>query len=351
MKKYQHSTHNELETFLTRNGQVQRNPELFNDIRDETGNIVDPKNVKRTNELTGAGIEYMTSGIEYLCTHFRENIIDEPQLLYYQTPTIKWDAWIDIVTGGITGQRKRAEIAIMHLHAKPKPILITAQDGHRWSMQPFVIAFDWGKKEELNAKLAANLARLKCNKKELLPIDTITVQFSRPLFSDFFRSGAGTYSFPCGMYAKMFNRMNGFKKNIIKEQPEDARDVKDADSDIYLSAYARFARYIILHNNFSAEQLKNRHKNPCRTTLKINPIELAEAVYPSALRKSRTGERIIDDSKFEKFFTTAFCLFNLIEGFQFYPAVEGVTIDRKFVIGLYTNQDEAMAATEAFNKR
>ena len=211
MKKYQRATKNEIESFLLRNNQVKIQPELFNNIYDTDGKIV--ANVSRKNELTGAGIEYVTSYVEYICTHFKTSVGKTNSKIYYEAPPIEWEAFLDIVTGGIPGLRDRAAKEILRLHANPKPVLIRRNDGHVVSMQPFVLTFDWGKPETLGARAAANLARMQegaaglarkreseTAKKEnrpfnidnikfsdLLPIETITVQFSKPLFDDFFR--------------------------------------------------------------------------------------------------------------------------------------------------------------------
>jgi hypothetical protein len=163
MKKYQHATKNELDTFLIRSNRVKTQPYLFNDICDMDGNIVESKIITRQNELTGAGIEYLTSFVEYICTHYKTMVKDRSRL-YYEAPPIEWPAFLTIITGDIQGQRERAERAVLQLHAKPKPVLIQTPDGHYLSMQPFVISFDWKRPEELDEKAAARLAGL--NKKE-----------------------------------------------------------------------------------------------------------------------------------------------------------------------------------------
>ena len=83
MKKYQRATKNELESFLLRNNQVKTQPELFNNIYDTDGKIV--ANVSRKNELTGAGVEYVASYVEYICTHFKTSVIKTNSKIYYST--------------------------------------------------------------------------------------------------------------------------------------------------------------------------------------------------------------------------------------------------------------------------
>jgi hypothetical protein len=343
MRKYQRATKNELGTFLLRNNKIKTQPELFSDIYDINGNIVESKNIARQNELTGAGIEYLTSYVEYICTHYKTSVEDKSRF-YYESPPIEWAAFLDIVTGGITGQRERAEIAIMHLHAKPKPVLVQASNGHLLSMQPFVITFDWGRPEALDAKAAARLAHLNENKdnKKRLPIDTISILFSKPLFEDFFRKGAGTYSFPVGMYAKFFKEASDLKKSIVKNQKEYSLSDEyfDLDHDTYISAYTRFARYIMLHNNLTGAEFKNKKHYSIISFDLPKVLDFISQVYPSAISTNGRGERRIDMPKFRKFLANSIALYRIIPNFLLYPTLEH--IDRKgFRIGIYTSMEAA----------
>jgi hypothetical protein len=345
MKKYQHATKNELDTLLFRAGEIKRQPERFTEIRDVDGNIVDPSEIKRTNELTGAGLEYLTSLGEYLFTHHKK-MFDNKQQHYFTSAPIDWSAAIDIATGGIAGQRKRAEIAIMHWHAKPKPTLIIAQDGQRYSMLPFVIVFNWGRPEELDAKAAARLARIKKNDdQELFPIKSITIMFAKPLFEDYFRKSAGTYSFPAGMYAKMFKEANNVKKLIAKNEDEvfsqkEKRELDSIDHDTYVSAYTRFARYVIRHNNLTGKEMKDKkHHSPI--TIEIIPFLLE--VYPRAVGKNGRGEIHFNQKEFRHFLGQAIALYHVIPDFLFYPVLERTT-DTKFTLEIYTCQQAAWEA-------
>jgi hypothetical protein len=350
MRKYQHATKNEIETLLLRNNKIKTQPELFSDIYDIDGNIVETKNITRQNELAGAGIEYVTSYVEYVCTHFKDSV-DDKSRFYYEAPPIEWAAFLDIVTGGITGQRERAEIAIMHLHAKPKPVLVQSSSGHLLSMQPFIITFDWGRPEELDAKAVAQIARLNKNKdnKKRLPIDSISILFSKPLFEDFFRKGAGSYSFPVGMYAKFFSEANDLKKSLAENQTGYGitDEILEVDQDTYISAYTRFARYIMLHNNLTGKELKNKmHYSTIHFDL-YKTLDFLNQVYPSAISTNGRGERRVDMPKFTKFLANSIALYRIIPNFQLYPVLEH--IDRKgFRLGIYTTMK---AADEADEKR
>jgi hypothetical protein len=372
VKKYQRATKNELESFLIRNNQIKIQPELFDDIYDMDGNIITTDNISRKNELTGAGIEYVTSYIEYICTHYN-SLIGRANNNYYEAPAIEWEAFLDIITGGISNQRDRAAYEILRLHANPKPVLIKRNDGHVVSMQPFVLIFDWGKPETLSARAAENLARmqkgveelakkraLETAKKEnrplniddvkspeLLPIETITVQFSKPLFDDFFRKGAGNYSFPTGMYAKMFKEAHDLKESLAEHRKEYGLaaddEMLDLDQEAYISAYTRFTRYIMLHNNLTSADVKNKEHYSTLVFDLNKTLDFLSSVYPSAISTNGRRERRIDMPKFIKFLSSAIALYRVIPNFILYPTLEH--IDRYgFRLGIYTSMEAANRA-------
>jgi len=345
-------------------------PELFNDIHDAYGNIIKPGNFTRKNEFTGAGIEYVTSYVEYICTHYKTEVVKNNSNNYYEFPPVEWGAFLDIVTGGISNQRDRAAKEILRLHASPKPVLIRCCNGHVVSMQPFILIFDWGKPETLNARAATNLARMQegaeglarkreidAAKKEdrplnvdnikfpnLLPIDSITVQFSKPLFEDFFRKGAGNYSFPTGMYAKMFQEANDLKESLAKHRKEHGiaanDEILDLDQEAYISAYARFARYIMLHNNLTSKDIKNKEHYSTLVFDLNKTLDFLSSVYPSAISTNGRKERRVDMPKFTKFLSNAIALYRVIPNFLFYPTLE--YIDRYgFRLGIYTSMEAA----------
>jgi hypothetical protein len=348
MKKYQHATKNELDTLLFRAGEFKRKSKQFIEIHDIDGNLVDPSKITRTNELTGAGLEYLTSLGEYLFTHHKKKIDDKDQ--HYFSVTLDWNAAIDIAVGGITGQRKRAEVAIMHWHAKPKPTLIIAPDGQRYSMLPFVIVFNWGRPEELDAKVAAKLAHLnKDDNQELFPIKSITIKLARPLFEDFFRRGAGTYSFPVGMYAKMFKEANNIKRILEKENidTELQKRLQSFSDDIYLSAYTRFARYIMRHHNLTSKQIKDK-THYCTLDILIIPFLLE--VYPKLVEEKGEGKLYVDLKKFHQFLGNAIGLYLSISNFLLYPILERMS-EIDFTLGIHTNQETAIQVGRDLKKK
>jgi hypothetical protein len=282
--------------------------------------------------------------VEYICTHYK-NLVKDRIRLYYEAPPIDWPAFLKIITGDIQGQRERAERAVLQLHAKPKPVLIQDPDGHYLSMQPFVISFDWKRPEELDAKVAARLAGL--NKKEdgieRLPIKIISVLFSKPLFENFFRKGTGTYSFPVGMYAKMVKEASDMKNSLIAMQKK-GYDITDEetkiDHDAHISGYTRFARYIMLHNNLTGANLKNK-SHYSRLSFDVEKtIDFLNSVYPSAVSTNGRKERRVDMPKFTNFLSGAIALYRNIPNFLLYPVLEHID-NAGFRLGIYTSMEAA----------
>jgi hypothetical protein len=360
-KKFIREPKNEVDTFLTRVNKVKQRPELFKEVYDISGNIVDPAKITRANEMTGAGIEYLTSFVDFICTHFRDTV-DQSNVHYYVTPDFDWSAAIDIMTGGIPGQRERAEIAIMHYMAKPKQALVLCADGHYRSAQPFILVFDWGRKEDLDAKAAARLARLNKSKgkkpekddgSQRLPIAKVTVMFFKPLFEDFFKKDASTYSFPAGMYAKIFKITNDAKREgrkRLKDEVDTATSRKKNeilttfDNETTLSAYTRFARYVIRHNNLTGKEKPDALGKLGRITLDTQ--DLIQSVYPSLIESKGEGKRRILWDQFQNFLIQAMAIYWNIPDFQFYPSVNIADINgsmsgEKIAFDLYKTPDQA----------
>jgi hypothetical protein len=333
METYQHATKNELDTFLLRAGNVQN-------ILDVDGNPVD---ITRKHEFTGAGIEYCTSFVEYLCTHFNDVDYGKDDN-YFAGPKTKWGIFLDIVSGGEPGQRKRIERAILNLHASPKPTLIRTKDGKNLSMIPFNTVVEWEDGKDIKPEMAAKLARL--NKREgadLLPIKYITVYFSRPLFETFFDKRHGRYTFPPGMYAKMWKHANNIQKAIDKGiQPKEETNI---DTEANISAYCRFARYIIRHHNLTGKQMKDPNTVG---KLNIDILDMLEEVYPSAIRLSH-GERIIDEKVWQRFLQRFFPMI-LIAGFDIYPVCESPIYEKNgkkiLPLNIYTTLEKALKAID-----
>ena len=322
--------------------------------------------------MTGAGIEYTTSLIEYVCTHHKDFIKNSNSALYYETGPIEWAFALDIMTGGLTEQRDRAAKELLRLHAKPRPVLIKRRDGHVISMQPFVLIFDWGRPETLDARAAANLARLQKGAEELakkreveaakkenrpidieniehpdlLPIEKISIQFSKPMFEDLFINSGNTYSFPMGMYAKMFHYARFQQKifNLLKKKDtERIANVITRFSDIndpQISAFVRFARYIVRHNNLTASQVKNKNHY---SIMNIPLMDMVSEVYPSAINKNGRGERRVEMLKIKKFLDMVLVIYYSIDNFLFYPVIVKLTQDT-LTIGIYTDVKKAEKA-------
>jgi hypothetical protein len=354
LEKYQRATPNELDSILLRVGMVKRQLELFQDVYDDHGNIIPVNSLTRANELTGAGPEYITSIVEYIYTHFLEVIRkkrnDNP---FYDTlPSLEWNAALEIASGGIPGQRERIEIAIMHYHAKPKPVLMIDSDGHLHSRQPFILDFDWGKPEELDKKAAARLARL--NKREAekpdgsarMPIQKITIMAAKPLFEAFFKKSPSTYSFPTGMYAKMWHIANKQKRALVNDGTDRAVVINNLiqrlDTDIYVSAYARYARFIMRHNNLTKDDIKNKKYKGFIT---IPIFVFCQSVYPSLIHTNGRGELSIDKENFSSFMLNASMSYLSIADFLIYPVFTRVSDWKEpLCFELYTDQNEAIKA-------
>ena len=321
--------------------------------------------------MTGAGLEYATSLVEYVCTHHKDLIKKTDSNLYYETLPIKWDAALEIMTGGLYGQRTRAAKELLRLHAKPRPVLIRRKNGNLVSMQPFVLAFDWGKPETLDARAAAKLAHLQkgvedmakkreieAAKKEnrpidldsiefpdLLPIEKITIQFSKPLFEDLMIKGGSTYSFPTGMYAKMFHfarfnqqNYNRLKKDHVQDIAKHLNHFENVD-ERQISAIARFVRYLMRHNNLTAAQMKNKNH---KSVLHIPLFDMASEVYPSAITVNGRGERYIDMRKIAVFLDMAIFIYYCIDNFLLYPVIRKGSLTRTtLTVEIYTDVTRA----------
>ena len=354
MKNYQRAAGNELDTFLLRNSILKKHPEFFTEVRDVEGNILNPKEIKRINEMTGAGIEYTTSLIEYICTHHKDFIKKTDSNLYYETEPIEWAAALDIMTGGMTGQRNRAAKELLRLHASPKPVLIKCKGNFVVSMQPFILVFYWGRPETLDARTAANLAKMRKGAEELakkreviaakrehrqidienmeyydlLPIENISIQFSKLLFEDLMIERGNTYSFPTGMYAKMFHYAQSYLSRFSQI------------NDPQISAFARFARYIMRHNNLTARQTKNKDH---RSSLKISLLEIVSEVYPSAISINGRGERRVEIQKIKAFLDIALSIYYCIDNFFLYPVMLRLT-QKTLTIDVYRDKGNAEKA-------
>lgn len=355
-KKFVRETKNEVDTFLTRVNKVKQQPELFTNVCDMDSNIVDPSKITRANEMTGAGVEYLTSFVDFICTHFKNLVDHEKNALYYIAPEFEWPAAIDIMTGGLAGQRERVEISVMHYIAKPKQAIVLCADGHYRSAQPFVLQFDWGRKEDLDAKTAARLARLNKSKdkksivsKETirLPINKVTVMFYKPLFEDFFKRASSTYSFPIGMYAKIFDVANTTKKALLKSQQNDP-GILCFDSDVYISAYTNLMRFIMRHNNLTPAQM--RDKKTAVPIKSISAIDFFNDVYRSVITRNGRGDEYIDYPMAAQFLINATFMLYKIPDFKLYPVIILSKGMKNLEITLFTDRNAALQVWEAITR-
>jgi hypothetical protein len=360
MKKWQRATKNEIDSILLRIGQVQEQMELFQDIYDSDGNIVPIENLSKTNELTGAGIEYITSVAEHLYTHFKKDI-DRSNSKYDELPGLEWNGFLQIASGGIKGQVDRIERTVMQYQSKPKTVFMIDMDGHLHTRWPFVLDFEWEGAGKLDAKQAARFARLNSPTKKQggkpkpekideitgeiiprLPIKNITIMAAKPLFEAFFKKGSN-YSFPTGMYAKFFDIANTMKRNRVKTNETSImkRGTDLLDTDINVSAYARYARYIMRHNNLTATDMKNK-KFKC--VIKLPALEFLKSVYPSLISINGRREQHFEREKFTYFMGNAQIIYLSIEDFKIYPTFTGIEIKDGlvyFVWTLYTDREKA----------
>lgn len=361
LEKYQRATPNELDSILLRVGMIKRQPELFQEVFDDHGNIIPVNSLTRANELTGAGPEYIASVVEYTYTHYLEAIRKKRgnSRLYDELPELEWAAFLEIASGGISGQKERIEIAVMHYHANPKPVLMIDSDGHLHSRQPFILDFDWGKPEKLDKEKALRLTRLNKRKAEKedgsprLPIQKITIMAAKPLFEAFFKKSPSTYSFPVGMYAKMYHIANKKKKILVNDKVDRGVHITNMiqrlDTDIYISAYARYARFIMRHNNLSSKDFKDKKYHG---HIEIAIIDFCQSVYPSLIHINGRGEISIDKENFSKFILNATTIYLSIPDFLIYPVFARIIDWRKPLrFELYTNQDTAIKAETYYQEQ
>jgi hypothetical protein len=316
-------TNNEAESFLTRINAIKNHPDLFQDLQDQDGNPLEPSKIKRENELTGAGVEYLTCYGDFLFTHLKETLDEGPK--YYTAPEMDWSTFLDIITGSLKEQRERAERAIMQYVAKPKQALVLHPDGHYSSAQPFVLTFDWCNPGKLDAKQAAKFANLNVDKGQKvikrdesprLPINKVTVMFYKPLFEGFFTENPSTYSFPVGMYAKIY------KTSI-------ALRAEEPNNDKRITAFTRLIRYVMRHQNLTGKEKADTTGFFCSITL--NVIDLLQNVAPLLVHKNGHGNIAINWKDFEALTTEAQSIYSQVRNFRYYPIFSG--IDRaKFIV-------------------
>ena len=355
LKKYQRATANELDSILLRVGMVKNQPSLFPEIYDNDGNIISADQLSKANELTGAGIEYITSVCEYAYTHFLPAIRKKRNTnpLYDTLPEMEWDAFLEIASGGISGQMERIQRTVMQYQAKPKTVLMIDNTGNLHSRWPFVLDFEWEGIGKLDSKTAAQFARLNKSKTAQkideetgeiiprLPIRKVTIMAAKPLFEAFFKKDPSTYSFPTGMYAKMYYLANDTKKQLSKDIPGmtgfQYKAFELIDNDTYVSSYTRFARYIMRHNNLTAKQLKDKNHH---SIISFDLEEFIKSIYPSLFHINGRGGKSVDVKNYIMFMRNAQFAYLSLDNFLIYPVLKNRDKD-KLHFDLYTSQKNA----------
>jgi SpoVK/Ycf46/Vps4 family AAA+-type ATPase len=330
-------TKNEAESFLTRINAVKNHPDLFQDVQDEDGKHIEASKIKRENELTGAGIEYLTCYGDFVFTHIKETL--EIGSKYYTAQEMDWSTFLDIVTGRIKEQRERAEVAIMHYVAKPKQALVIDSEGNYRSAPPFILEFKWHNPGKLDAKQAAKFANLDVDKGKKvvkrdysprLPIDKVTVMFYKPLYEGFFLENPSTYSFPMGMYAKIYKA-----SSVLR--------VEESDNDKRITAFTRLIRYVMRHQNLTGKEKADNNGKLGEFTANI--IELLQNVDPSLVQKNGHGNLAVNWKGFDSLIEEAQNIYSQIRNFRYYPMFTSIEKSKfTVIIGIYRTGKAALDA-------
>lgn len=365
LKNYQRATANELDSILLRIGIVKNQPSLFPKIYDEMGNVITADQLTKANEITGAGIEYITSVCEYVYTNFLPQVKKkrDEKSLYDTLPAFDWEAFLDIASGGIAGQRERIQRTVMQYQAKPKTVLMIDTDGNLHSRWPFVLDYEWEDTRKLDIKTASRFERLNQAKGgkidsetgttiQRLPIRRVTVMAAKPLFEAFFKKSPSTYSFPSGMYAKMYHHAKVLRKELERnnETVLIGYETDLLDTNTSVSAYARYARYMMRHNNLTGAEMKNKNY---RCTIRHPALKFLKSVHPTLIKINGRNEQHIEKAKLYKFLSDVQQVYLRIEGFKFFPVFEGFE-DKNgkamIVFSLYTSRYNAIERYEATKK-
>lgn len=292
-----HEPRNEAQNFLMRANKYKESPELFTLIRDENGNLIDtvdgnPIELSRKDELKGEGIEYLTSFVDFMCTHHKNAVVSE-QGKYYSVNDISFTYFLDVVTGRRKNQRRRAITALYHIMKRPEYKLIRDESGDYYHMLPFTITLKLNG-QAINEAMKRRLSNLK-NKKEKDSsetiegmVSTIDISFSKPLFEGFFKKG-GHISMPTALYALVLDEVHNLAM-LARGETKIPESLKEEYNNLYLdeenrkwlaqldspqsaSEITNFFRYVCLHNNITSEQHKNKLVPfTVKTTLEIIPM-------------------------------------------------------------------------------
>lgn len=320
-----------LETALFRYGKAIREPELFDIVLDENGEPIANPTLTKKDELIGAGIQYIMGIVDYFCTH-RKNELEKVNgaAKRMKLPTLTWKMAIDLATGGLSGQRKRAEDSILKLQRAQKPVFIYGMDGTKYSMIPFVIDLTYENSEKVKSESALKLARINKETQKNQVIKYIDIQFAFPLYEGFFMKNTGNYNFPNAPYARFYDRARKLKRTLKKRHQRiegELLKAPDADTDISIDFYNLFARYIQLHSNIDNKTGKGKI---CKTV-----EDIFIDVYPGMIQWKNGKPSLRNTEKATYLLAGAFAAINEIDGFGSYPHIEGQTDSGKLIIGLY----------------
>jgi hypothetical protein len=133
--------------------------------------------------------------------------------------------------------------------------------------------------------------------------------------------------------------LNQLKKSNIEGIAEIISRFSDMN-DPYVSAFARFARYVVRHNNLTAKQRKNKDHY---SIMNIRLLDMVSEVYPGAINKNGRGERRVEMPKIKQFLDMVLLVYYCIDSFLFYPVIIKLT-QETLKIGIYTDARKAEKA-------
>lgn len=321
------------ESMLTRLSPIPKALLEGKKIVDIEGKEVKLEDISRKNELAGEAAEYLTCLVDYILNDDElKGIVADGSKAYYEIADVNFDAAIDVMTSGIKALREDCKKAVAYyMKNPPTPRVIVSPSGSLYYMQPFVITIKGGKVEK-EGKLK-RLANLKTNRPEGITEikSNMTLSFSKPLFSAFFEKEGGYYYIPNALYAHIHNYLIEIKKHALtseKATPKEKDRYKDIDAGWLSVIITRFARYVLIHNNFTTEQLKQKD---FESKINIEIIPMLQAICPQYLRsykgKTETHIEVHDAQKVENILKSAISTLTCIEKYctpRFLIAFEGM---------------------------
>jgi hypothetical protein len=144
------------------------------------------------------------------------------------------------------------------------------------------------------------------------------------------------------MYAKMFYYANYHIKTAetlksLDHGMEYRNRFDGVTHETNISAFARFARWVMRHNNLTTAQMKDKtHHSEINKPL----IDMVREVYPSAISINGRGERRVEMGKIKHFLDMVLFIYFCIDDFLFYPIIKRLTPDT-ITLELYTDAQRA----------